>query len=180
MEIYKCDKRCCTIKVYSYKKKLYRHRRPNYLKAGVFIYDPCTNRVLLVQSRGSLWGCPKGTLNIGESPIKGAVREVMEETGIDLSGVTFIDLINIKNRSIYYYLEMKVCDVEIQICNSDEINDANGISWIKLDCLEKFILDGNIVLSHYTKIVFKKFLNKVFQKSEYKKITYKKNKSQVY
>lgn len=174
MNIYKCKKKCCKVKIKQYKSKPYRQRRPNRRKAGVFIYDPKEQSVLLVQSRGSLWGCPKGTLNTGEKPIKGAIREVMEETGIDLCDEWFTDYINIKNRVIYYYLEMNFRNVEIQTHLKD--NDANGVTWIKISCLEEFIRDGNMVLSHYTKIVFKKFINKLFPKSNFKKVTYNNGK----
>lgn len=177
MEIYKCSNNCCTVKIKQYDNKVsYRPRRPNYRKAGVFIYDPTEKRVLLVQSRGSLWGCPKGTLNIGESPLKGAKREVKEETGIDLSRAWFTTYMKIKDRAVYYYLEMKKCDVEIQTHIQD--NDANGITWIKMDCLEDFIVNGSIVLNHYARIVFKRFLGKIFPKSEWVKVKNKnKNKN---
>lgn len=162
MQTYYCCDGCCQIKIKAYRATP-RYFNRNYRKAGVFIYDPKEDRVLLVQSRGHLWGPPKGTLNLGEQERNCAVREVKEETGLDISYDDFTKAVKIRNRSIYYYLEMSTCDIDVQDSIID--NDANGITWIKMKCLEKAILDGNIVLSHYAKIVFWKLIQKTFHKS---------------
>ena len=136
LSTYYCPDKCCKIYIKPYigNKTANTHYR-NYKKAGVFIYDPGENRVLLVQSRGHLFGPPKGTLNIGEQDRNCAIREVKEETGLDISYDDFSRATTIKNRAIYYYLEMKWCDIKVQENMKD--NDANGITWIKLKCLEK-------------------------------------------
>ena len=164
MEIYYCNEKCCTIKIKQYNQRP-RYFNRNYNKAGVFIYDPKTDSVLLVQSRGHLWGPPKGTLNVGEHEINCAIREVKEETGLDISYTDFTNSVTIKKRAIYYYLEMDICEIKVQ--DSMEDNDANGITWIKVDCLKKAIIDGNIVLNHYAKIVFWKLMHIKFQKSNW-------------
>jgi len=69
---------------------------------------------------------------------------------------------------------MDMCDIKVQ--DSIENNDANGITWIKIQCLEQSIIDGNIVLNHYAKLVFSHFLNKVFPKSSWIKVCNKKKK----
>jgi len=132
----------------------------NRKKAGVFIYDPETDKVLLVQSRGQLWGPPKGTLEIGESDRMCAVREVKEETGLDVNHEDFSKAAIINNRAIYYYLELPSREIHVQ----DHVynNDANGIGWIKIDCLENCVRNGNIVLSRHCSKVFEKFKNKTF------------------
>ena len=71
-----------------------------YKKAGMFIYDPNKNNVLLVQSRGKFFGSPKGSLNINENEQDGAIREVLEETGIRILHNQLLKFINIFNRSI--------------------------------------------------------------------------------
>jgi 8-oxo-dGTP pyrophosphatase MutT (NUDIX family) len=168
-----CKNLCCSIKIKSYNPKS-RYFNRNYRKAGVFIYDPKEDRVLLVQSRGHLWGPPKGTLNVGEQEKQCAIREVKEETGLDISSEDFTKYVKIKNRAIYYYMEMDMCDIYIQDTIKD--NDANGITWIKIDCLENAIKDGNMVLNHYAKIVFYKLLNKRFSKSNWVVVCRKKKK----
>ena len=174
IDTYFCKNKCCKIyiKPYKHPDNFNISYKSNYRKAGVFIFDPIQNRVLLVQSRGHLFGPPKGTLNIDEPDHIGAIREVKEETGIDVYFEDFQKSINIRNRAIYYYLEIPVCKIKVQDTIKD--NDANGITWIKLDCLEQEIIDGNIVLNHHAKIVFLKLLNKKFPKSDWTIVKYKK------
>ena len=174
MQTYYCRDGCCVVQTNTY-KSVKRFYNRNYRKAGVFIYDPKEKRVLLVQSRGHLWGPPKGSLNIDEKEIDCAIREVKEETGLNISNYNFSHCINIRNRAVYYYVEMNTCAINVQ--DDMEDNDANGITWIKVSCLENAIIDGNMVLNHYAKIVFWKFLNKTFPKSTWTKIINKrKNK----
>jgi ADP-ribose pyrophosphatase YjhB (NUDIX family) len=172
MQTYICKTGCCKIQIKTYKHQKKFHR--NYRKAGVFIYDPKQEKVLLVQSRGHLWGPPKGSLNFEEQDRNCAVREVKEETGLNVSYDDFTKAMKISKRAIFYYLEMDACDIKVQ--DSIENNDANGITWIKISCLEKSIKDGNIVLNNYAKLVFAHFLNKVFPKSTWIKVGNKKNK----
>ena len=83
METFLCVDGCCKIQIKEYKHQfLYSKNKINKKKAGVFIYDPNTNKVLIVQSRGNLWGAPKGTLEYGETNIECAIIEVEEETGL--------------------------------------------------------------------------------------------------
>ena len=172
LQTYYCDNKCCNIYIQYYSnKRSYVKPIRNYRKAGVFIFDPKEDRVLLVQSRGHLFGPPKGSLKTGETETECAVREVKEETGIDVNPGNFLRAINIKNNAIYYYMEMDMCDnkgyIQNQIFQGESDNDANGITWIKIDCLEKAILSGNIVLNHYAKIVFYRLFRKVFPKSNW-------------
>jgi hypothetical protein len=154
--------------------KYIRPKRRNYIKAGVFIYDPGEDRVLLVQSRGHLWGPPKGSLEYGENEIECAVREVKEETGIDVSSSNFLKATKIKNRAIYFYMEMDKCDVTVQNNINDEINDANGITWIKRECLSECIYNGHIVLNQHCKIVFKRYMDQIFPKAGFTLVHYNK------
>lgn len=176
MKTYYCRDGCCPVKIKKY-NHVPRYFNRNYRKAGVFIYDPKKDRVLLVQSSGHLWGPPKGTLNEGEKEKHCAVREVKEETGLSICCDSFRKAVKIRNRAIYYYFEMDTCDINVQ--EHIDNNDANGITWIKVDCLENAICDGNIVLNHYAKIVFHKLLNKTFPKSNWIVVSRKKNKKEV-
>ena len=166
-----CRDKCCKIFINTY-KPVPRYFNRRYKKAGVFIYDPKEDRVLLVQSRGHLFGPPKGTLNYGERTRDCAVREVKEETGLNILEKDLTKVINIHNKATYYYLEMDTCKLTVQ--NSIIDNDANGITWIKMECLENAISDGNIVLNHYAKIVFLKIKNKKFPKSNWTLVQRKK------
>jgi len=167
MQVLTCKEGCCTIKANPYinSKRIHYKIRKKRLKAGVFIYDPDTEKILLIQSRGNLWGPPKGTLKIGELEIDGSIREVFEETGLIISNSGLIKKTVIQNRASYYYLEKPECIVNIQ----DHIkgNDANGIGWVKPKCLKTFIMNGNISITHHCRIVFKRFLNYEFPYSNF-------------
>lgn len=171
IQTYHCPNGCCPVKIKSYNPKP-RYFNRNYRKAGVFIYDPKEDKVLLVQSRGHLWGPAKGSLNIGEQPIDCAVREVKEETGLEIFSKDFTKSVKIRNRAVYYYLEMDTCEVDIQ--DNIEDNDANGITWIKMTCLEDAIASGNIVLNHYARIVFYRLMKKRFPKPNWIKVERKR------
>jgi len=177
METFICPDGCCTIKVkpYNHTKDPFEKVRRRRCKAGVFIYDPKTDKVLLVQSKGNFWGPPKGTLNYAESERNCAVREVKEETGLKISNDSFTKATKIRNRAIYFYMEMGECDVTVQ----EHIigNDANGVGWIKPNCLEKCIQNGNISLSQHCRIVFHKFQKKEFSHSEFILVGQKKRYS---
>lgn len=178
LRTYPCERGCCSIKLKIYSPQAFhRRRRGNCRKAGVFIYDPGEDRVLLVQSRGHLWGPPKGTLEVeqGETSIECAIREVKEETGLDIKAKQFSRATKIKNRAMFYYLERETCEVEVQEHDDEEANDANGITWIKLDCLEECILAGKIVLNQHCKVAFKRFMNRVYPKSDFIKVENKKH-----
>ncbi len=162
----KCLDSCCTLKICKYQsikdpfEKIHRYKR----KAGAFIYDPNTDKVLLIQSRGHLWGPPKGTMNYSETDMECAIREVKEETGLDISCNNFTsEEIVIRNRATYWYIQLPECEVIVQ--NHIPGNDANGICWIKLACLEKLIDKGIMMINQHCRIVFKRFLDKSFPSS---------------
>jgi ADP-ribose pyrophosphatase YjhB (NUDIX family) len=149
-----CLKGCCQIKISIFNTEEKRPHRRSFRKAGAFIVDPEENRILLVQSRGNLWGPPKGTLE-NETSIECAIREVKEETGLEIKATEFQRVIKIKNRAIYYYIERKTEQVHVQNTHN---NDANGITWIKLDCLKDCVTHGNITLNQHCKIGLKRFM----------------------
>lgn len=167
METFICPNGCCKIKIkpYTTQKDQLEKLNTTRNKAGVFIYDPKTDKVLLIQSRGNFWGPPKGTLKYGESERQCAIREVKEETGLNISDNDFTKAVKIRGRAIYFYMEMDKCEVTVQ----DHIpgNDANGIGWIKPVCLKKCIENGNISLSQHCRIVFSKFQDKFFPQSTF-------------
>ena len=158
MKLFKCPDKCCTLKIEPYidnkdpKAKTKRTKR----KAGMFIIDPSTGKVLLVQSRGRLWGPPKGTMEQGETEIECAIREVKEETGLDININAETKSLTIKERSTYYYIEIPECEVNIQ--SNILYNDVNAIGWINLKCLSKCIENGSVFVTQQCRIVLKKYL----------------------
>ena len=75
------------------------------MKGGAILHDSKTNRILLVQSRGKLWGIPKGTKDNNETIEECSIREVKEETGliIDSNNLKYFTEVN-NGRSKFYYI----------------------------------------------------------------------------
>ena len=161
METFLCTDCCCKIEIKEYKQQFLDLKNKIYKKkAGVFIYDPNRNKVLIVQSRGNLWGAPKGTMEYGETNIECAIRELKEETGLIISEKMLSQSFIICNQATYFYLEMDECDIKVQENCSQ--NDANGIGWINLECLRKCIKLGNININQHFRLLLIKLLGLYF------------------
>ena len=152
-----CYMKCCSIQIENYitvYKPIVKRRRRT--KAGMFIYDPKLQKVLLVQSRNRYWGFPKGSVKEGET-VKGcAIREVTEETGLVIPEDWLVNYFKVKGFSFYYYVELPEQHVSVQ----DHIknNDANGITWIKLECLKELIKSGKMLINMHCKIMLEEVL----------------------
>ena len=174
METFTCPNKCCKIKINPYTTISTDHDndRSHRNKAGVFIYDPIACKVLLVQSRGHLWGSPKGTMKYNETYRQCAIREVKEETGLDITDCDFLYNTVLYHNAVYFYLEIPECEVTPQ----EHIlgNDANAVGWIKPDCLEQCISNGNIILSQHCRSIFEIFLKRVFNHPEFIVVTKRK------
>lgn len=154
-----CNNKCCVIKSDTYQYPTHKYTKSSR-KAGIFIYDPNTQMVLLVQSRGCLWGLPKGSFNNNENKYQCAIRETFEETGLIIDRKQLSKYCSVNNNSCtYFYLEMNYKPVYIQ---KTEGNDANGIAWIRISCLTELINQNIMKLNYHTKIAFNKFLGKRF------------------
>jgi ADP-ribose pyrophosphatase YjhB (NUDIX family) len=177
METFLCQDGCCTLKIKPYVAQdlQYENFHVRRKKSGVFICDPKTNKVLIVQSRGHLWGPPKGTMEDNETDAQCAVREVMEETGLDISKESLTTSFAVYNKATYFYLEMNECDVSVQ--EKDPTNDANGIGWIKIECLEKCIDAGNISISGHLRLLFKQLHGRIFSHPTFILVNRKKQRS---
>lgn len=128
----RCVTGCCEIitETYTPVYEDYRNRFKK-LKAGVFMYNPNTKKILLVQSKGEKWGPPKGTMEETDSCLQEcAVRELREETGISIDKNTLTTSYKI-SRATYYIVET---DVETSF-NLSEL-DVSGIAWIHPECVK--------------------------------------------
>lgn len=154
-----CQNACCTYKLDTYTQDnnvLYTNAKSK--KAGCFIYDPISNKILLVQSRGQLWGCPKGTLQNDETTEECAIREVKEETGIEIEEKELIESVEMNHKVNYFFIKMKEIDVSVQ--NQILDNDANGIGWFNVDCLYNLVKQGTLCINQQCRLLIKKIFNK--------------------
>lgn len=152
-----CDKKCCNLKYIKGYNILPYHVHKHKKKAGIFIHDSKSNKILLVQSRGRLWGPPKGTMEDGEHENQCAKREVKEETGLDIDISSLSDYFVIRNRATYFYMDIPYTELNIQ--TDLENNDVTGIGWISPECLVKCVQTQTINITTHCKILLKKILN---------------------
>jgi 8-oxo-dGTP pyrophosphatase MutT (NUDIX family) len=119
-------------------------------KSGVIIHNTLSNKVLIVQSRGNMWGFPKGSFELGENFKTCAIRELKEETGISIKIDELTNQYRLNNFVSYYYvnIDFELDDIQLQ---NGEYNDANGISWIKLDCLKDLMLREKLKLNYHAR-----------------------------
>lgn len=149
-----CQKKCCMLIVHPYIYNKETRKKKNK-KAGAVIHDPISNKIILVQSRGNLWGVPKGTIHKDEDYVSCCIREVKEETGLNIKNNDFESNINLYGSNTYFYIQKEMCSLKVQ----DHIknNDANGIGWININCLNQMISSEIIKISHHTKLLLKHF-----------------------
>lgn len=152
-----CIKGCCHLLTEKFTGRI-DHKKDfkkfNKLKAGGIFHDKEQNKVLIVQSRGRMWGFPKGTKENYETIEQCAIREIKEETGIEISNDVLEKSIKINNgRSTFYYVEHPEIEVEVQ--NKIVNNDANGIGWINIECLQTLLNKNIIQMNRQSKIALK-------------------------
>jgi 8-oxo-dGTP pyrophosphatase MutT (NUDIX family) len=104
-------------------------------KAGIIMTSKEFGKFLIVQSKGRLWGAPKGGIEVGETPIECACREFREETGVDadLSKVVVSTELSV-NQGKYFCIHNQI---EHPVFLEDEF-DSTGVGWITRQCMRDF------------------------------------------
>ena len=121
------------------------------VSSGGVIFQRYDNRVdvaLIAVKNGSVWGLPKGAINEGESPENAAIREVLEETGLQgkildkLGEITYWFHIRAENvkckKTVHFYL------MEYESGNvADHDREVDSASWFSIDeAIEKASYKG--------------------------------------
>lgn len=151
-----CKNGCCCLIVTKYiEKEVKIIDNIRKYKAGVILHNTHEDKILIVQSRGNLWGFPKGSFEEGETFESCAIRELKEETGIILDKKLLKKFYKINNFVMYYYVQYDKND-KLEIQNSNN-NDANGIGWINIECLNTLINEDDFKLNFHAKKCLQKF-----------------------
>jgi 8-oxo-dGTP pyrophosphatase MutT (NUDIX family) len=151
-----CNKGCCSLKVFPYQDTTIINR-PKRQKAGVILHNPHTNKILVIQSRGNLWGFPKGSFEEGETTRECAIRELFEETGIQITIDKLDNEYKVNDSVSYFYVEYPV--INTLTIKEDKNNDATGIGWIIVDCFKDLIRTKKIKINHHAKRCLSKFFS---------------------
>ena len=134
---------------------MYTYKYPHPAVTADCIVFACQNektQVLLIK-RGSepckdMWALPGGFMNIDESAEEAAIRELKEETGIDVKEVTQVGAYSKVDRdprerviTIVFYT---VIDNPVKAVGQD---DAKQAEWFTLDNLPTLAFDHSEILS---------------------------------
>jgi ADP-ribose pyrophosphatase YjhB (NUDIX family) len=137
----KCPHQCKCIlrKLKNYKSpKRYKPTFSPRQKAGVLMTSSTGDhtKLLVVQSRGRLWGVPKGGIEDGEQDIECAFRELGEETGIfiDHTKVVVDGTISMIHGKYFVLHDQPEHRTELTDCN-----DSTGVGWITKRCLKSML-----------------------------------------
>ena len=92
------------------------------------------NEVLLVHHNKGHWDFPKGHVEVGETEIQTAIREVKEETNIDVEvnenyryTTEYSPEENVM-KEVVYFLAKNVSDNR-----NAQLEEVNAVEWVKLD-----------------------------------------------
>jgi 8-oxo-dGTP diphosphatase len=156
-----CDKKCCNLHITEYtetEEKIIDNTRR--YKAGIILHNIHEDKILIVQSRGNLWGFPKGSFEEGETFQTCAVRELKEETGVIINIELLQRYYKVNDYVMYFYVPYyELNNINIQ---KTEYNDANGIGWVNIDCLEKLLKKENFNINFHAKKCLQKYFRITF------------------
>lgn len=111
----------------------------HHLAAGVIVLED--NAVLLVKDKYG-WSLPKGSLERGETFLKGAEREAFEEAGIEVIAkeAAFVTEYTSEKYGqylqVYYEGSARAGQIE---CSADPDDDINQARYVRLADLRSFI-----------------------------------------
>lgn len=127
--------------------KAFQHYKPRSQKVYGVICITNESRILLVRGRDTgIWSFPKGHITGNELPKDCALRELREETGIQLS-----DLNCIGSKKLYageYFIYEIQNEIDIHIQDKKEISEAG---WFTMEEFRRFHCNVDI-MNFITKI----------------------------
>ena len=126
----------------SVKEIKHKEDNPNQSSMAVLI-DP-KDRILILKRPGDLkpesypnkWCIPGGKAIMGESPLNNVMREVYEETGIELKPETTNYLLNKQKGDKNYFFFVAKVDQEPKMMHV--LDEHEEFKWIRADEIEKY------------------------------------------
>lgn len=117
-------------------------------KCGIILYNQDTCRYLLVLGlKSQKWGFPKGHMERGETEQQTALRELKEETGIELRK-PLVDRIRYRN-NIYFMVSLYSSDLPLHLDIIDT-NEIESAKWFSLEDIGNLPIEQcNFGLKHW-------------------------------
>lgn len=114
-------------------------------KAGAIIFHPDNSRILLVyRSSHDDWSFPKGHIEPGETPEEAMVREVQEETGLEVTDIISTlpdhEYLNGSGTQCVTYM------YHVQVAETELVTEHEGdrLEWIPVDEVEDQLTYENL------------------------------------
>jgi mutator protein MutT len=135
---------------------------PNQPVVGVGAIIICDGKILLEKRRGDpgkgKWSVPGGLVELGETTVEAVIREVEEETGLDVAEPELIDVVdNIvrdENGEVKWHFVIIDYFVKVKGGKLRAADDAEELRWVPLAEAEKYDLTKT----------FRAFLQRNYQK----------------
>lgn len=139
----------------------------NAPRAGTFIYYEDKNDivypngntfgtsrkyVLLLQAYNGKWGPPKGRIEPNETSRDCAVREVYEETGIDVSKV--VTSVTKRTITCNYKVDMYTVKLDSRLTINPVSDEITGYGWVSIAC----VLSNRMLLNRVCQLALKEFM----------------------
>jgi mutator protein MutT len=129
-------------------KRLY----PNQPVVGVGAIIVCNGKILLEKRKSEpgrgKWSVPGGLVELGESTEQAVIREVKEETGLDVENPELIDVVdNIifdENGKIEYHFVIVDYFVRLRGGELKAADDAEELKWVALADVEKYNITSTL------------------------------------
>lgn len=130
------------------KKDTLKREYPDQPIIAVGVVVISNKKILLIKRnkppKPSEWSIPGGAQHLGETMKETAVREVLEETGIEIKNITLIDVVDFIQRDenakpkYHYSLIDYVAECESGTLKAGD--DAGEAKWVSFDDLERYNL----------------------------------------
>jgi mutator protein MutT len=141
-------------------KRLY----PSQPIVGVGVVIICDGKILLEKRKNEpgkgKWSIPGGKIELGENAEQTVIREVKEETGLEVEKPEHIDVVdNVvrdENGDVKYHFVIIDYFVKLEGGTMKAMSDAEELKWVTLNEVEKYNLT----------ITFREFLQRNKQKLE--------------
>jgi len=115
---------------------------------GIGAIIVCDGKMLLEKRKNDpgkgRWSVPGGVVELGENVTQTVIREVKEETGLDVAEPEHIDVVDQitrdENGRIKYHFVIIDYLVNLKGGTLNAASDADALQWVSLDDVEKYDL----------------------------------------
>ncbi len=127
-------------------KALVKRLYPSQPVIGVGAIMVCDGKILLEKRKSEpgkgKWSVPGGLVELGESTEQAVIREVKEETGLDVENPELVDVVNNiifdENGKIKYHFVIVDYFVKLKGGELKAADDAEELKWVALDEAENY------------------------------------------